>query len=58
VLAVEVVVAVALAVPLPVALTAPPLVTPVEAVLKAPTAEREESWAEFEIMIGMPWLLQ
>jgi uncharacterized RDD family membrane protein YckC len=47
VLAVEVVVAAAFAVALVAMLTALPLTTPVEGVLKAPAAEREENWAEF-----------
>jgi hypothetical protein len=56
VLAVEVVVAAAVfAVALVVALIAPALTTPVEGVLKAPTAEREENWAEFETTIGALW---
>ena len=52
VLAVEVVVAAAAV--FAVALVAPPLTTPVERVLKAPAAEREENWAEFETTIGVP----
>ena len=57
-LAVEVVVAAAavvFAVAPVVALIAPPLKTPVEGVLNAPAAEREENWAEFEITTGTPW---
>jgi hypothetical protein len=38
-----------------VALIAPPLTMPVEGVLKAPSADREENWAEFETMIRVPW---
>jgi hypothetical protein len=55
--AVEVVAAVALAVPLPTTLGAL-LAVPVEAALKAPAAEREESWAEFETTIRTPVLCQ
>jgi len=53
VLAVEVVVAAAAV--FAVALVAPPLTTPVERVLKAPAAEREENWAEFETTIRVLW---
>jgi hypothetical protein len=55
VLAVEVALAAAFAVALVVALIALPLTMLVERVLKAPAAEREENWAEFETTTGIPW---
>jgi hypothetical protein len=55
VLAVEVALAAAFAVALVVALIALPLTMLVERVLKAPAAEREENWAEFETTIRVLW---